>query len=248
MMERRSEERWSGNKTTRTIMKRNSTLILSTLLAGAVAVGALAQGRRAAAPALTETAEKALREALAGPDGEYAARAEYEAILDQFGATVQPYANILRAEERHIAALERQCVKYGVAIPTDEYLGKIMAPSDLKQAAEAGVLAEKANVAMYDRLLQEVEAYPDLVRVFTNLRAASLNNHLPAFEAAAANDGQVPAAFCNGTGCRRQGQGAGGPRWGAACPADCPACPGPGQGRGQGRGPGQGQRQFRGGR
>jgi hypothetical protein len=41
-------------------------------------------------------------------------------------------------------------------------------------------------------LLTAVQKYPSLVQVFTNLRAASLNNHLPAFEAAVANGGSLP--------------------------------------------------------
>jgi glucose/arabinose dehydrogenase len=45
--------------------------------------------------------------ALMGPDGEYAAAASYEAVLDEYGQ-VEPYATIYTAERRHIDALIRQ--------------------------------------------------------------------------------------------------------------------------------------------
>jgi hypothetical protein len=141
---------------------------------------------------LGPVARQALLTALAGPQGEYAARAEYAAILAKFGPGIQPYANILEAEKKHIAALQQQCEKYGVPVPADPYLGNVTAPATLMEAAETGVLAETLNVAMYDDLLTKVKQYPSLVQVFTNLRAASLNNHLPAFQAAIENGGSLP--------------------------------------------------------
>jgi len=179
-------------------------------------------------PALASPAvEQALLLALAGPDGEYAAYAEYAAILAKHGA-VQPYASIILAEERHIAALTRQFEIRGLVVPENPYLGKIEIPATLKEAAQAGVDAEKRNVALYDQLLNQVKGQAELVRVFTHLQAASRECHLPAFIAAAANDGQLdPGSFaCGGMGC---GQQRGGP----------PARAG-GQGRGVGRGQGSG--------
>jgi hypothetical protein len=49
---------------------------------------------------------------------------------------------------------------------------------------------------MYDRLLARAADYPDLVRVLGNLQRASRDHHLPAFQAAAAGDGQCPASGC----------------------------------------------------
>ncbi len=154
-----------------------------------------AQGQRGTctnAVVLDTAARAAVVTALAGPDGEYAAHAEYTAILAKFGTTVQPYANILKSEKQHIAALQQQCVKYAVAVPADTYLGTVTAPATLLEAAQVGVFAENLNVAMYGTLLTQVAKYPSLVQVFTNLRAASLNKHLPAFEAAVANGGTTP--------------------------------------------------------
>lgn len=140
---------------------------------------------------LDSVAKQALLTALAGPEGEYAARATYAAILAKFGE-VQPYANIYQAEVKHIAALQQQCVKYGVPIPADTYLGNVTTPATLLEAAATGVAAEILNVALYDDALSKVQKYPSLVQVFTNLRAASLNNHLPGFEAAVENGGTLP--------------------------------------------------------
>jgi hypothetical protein len=128
-------------------------------------------------------------EALMGPDGEYAAAASYQAVLDAFGQ-VEPYATILEAELRHIDALIRQLDRYGVAVPPNPYLGVIAAPTDLLTAATAWAAGEVNNVAMYDELLQR-STDETLDRVLSNLRRASLDSHLPLFEAAAANGGTL---------------------------------------------------------
>ena len=161
-------------------------------------------------------AETALTEALAGPDGEYAARAEYEAILKKFG-DVLPYSAIIHAEERHIAALKSQFEKRGWTVPEDVYAGRIEAPTTLKSAAEEGLKAEERNVTLYDRLLPQVQDQPDITRVFTRLQWASRERHLPAFKLAAAADGQLQAgqSACGGGG--RQGRGRGPGKGGCCC-------------------------------
>jgi hypothetical protein len=133
---------------------------------------------------LAPEAREALVEALAGPEGEYAAHALYSAIIAKFG-TVQPYVRIREAESRHIAALERQLKRYGVPLPTNAFAGVVKAPASLLVAAEEGVLAEEKNVALYDRLLDRAKAHPDVTRVLGNLQRASRDKHLPAFKAAA---------------------------------------------------------------
>lgn len=176
-------------------MKRSLLIILSALIIsatfGLVTLAAQAQRGGSTTP-LDPAAKAALLTTLAGPDGEYAARATYAAILAKYGAGVQPYANIYQAEVKHIAALQQQCLKFGVPIPPDTYLGHVTAPASLLEAAQTGVVAEIANVAMYDEALITVQKYPSLVQVFSNLRAASLDNHLLAFEAAVENGGSLP--------------------------------------------------------
>ncbi len=135
---------------------------------------------------LTIEAQEAILEALVGAEGEYAAYATYDAILNEYG-NVNPYANIMAAEAKHIDALKQILDQYEVAYPTENpYLGMIEAPESLAVAAQAGVDAEIANVALYNEQLEAVEDYPDIVAVFVNLQAASQEQHLPAFERAAA--------------------------------------------------------------
>lgn len=128
-------------------------------------------------------------EALMGPDGEYAAAASYDAVLQQFGA-VEPYATIYEAEIRHANALTRQLERAGVTVPANPYMGKIAAPDSLTSAAEAWAEGEILNVEMYDVLLQQ-STDENLTKVLNNLRSASLNSHLPLFEKAAANGGTL---------------------------------------------------------
>jgi len=110
------------------------------------------------------TGEEIVLEALMGPDGEYAAAASYLAVLE----------------------LER----LGVEVPENPYLGQIAAPEDLESAARAWAEGEVANVELYDALLAQTDD-AQLSKVLNNLRSASLDSHLPAFEAAAANGGTL---------------------------------------------------------
>ncbi len=127
--------------------------------------------------------------ALMDPEGEYAAYAMYSAVIDEFGS-VEPYVSIREAEGRHIDALIRQLSRYGVAVPENPYLGKVLAPEDLQTAAEAWAIGEIANVELYDKLLTQTSD-SNLIKVFTNLRASSNDKHLPMFTAAAENGGQL---------------------------------------------------------
>lgn len=126
-------------------------------------------------------------------DGEYAASAAYQGVIVAFGP-VEPYLSVQGAEERHILALVRQLGRYGVAVPPNPYVGKIPAPAGLLASATAEATAEIANVAMYDRLLPQAVGDVGMTRALTNLRRASQDMHLPAFQAAAANGGQLTAA------------------------------------------------------
>lgn len=144
-----------------------------------------------APPALPAGSNEAIAwEALMGPDGEYAAAASYAAVLEKFG-DVEPYASIYQAELRHISALQRQLERMGVAVPENPYEGKISAPEDLETAAAAWAEGEILNVEMYDDLIAQASD-DSLIRVLNNLRRASLEQHLPAFEEAAANGGVAP--------------------------------------------------------
>ena len=130
--------------------------------------------------------QEALLDALVGPEGEYAAYATYAAVLDRYGE-VSPFANIMVSEAKHIDALQRLLDRYGVPYPEENpYLGVVEAAESLAAAAQAGIDAEIANVALYEDQLAAVAQYPNIVEAFINLQRASQEKHLPAFERAAA--------------------------------------------------------------
>lgn len=120
--------------------------------------------------------EEILRDAL---EDERKAEATYAAVIEKFGE-VRPFINIIDAERRHSAAIERQMTRLGFAIPANHWEGKGEAPTTLVEACSMAVEAEIENIALYDRLLPAIA--DDVVRqVLQNLQDASRDNHLPAF-------------------------------------------------------------------
>jgi hypothetical protein len=115
-----------------------------------------------------------------GLQDEINAYAFYGAVIEQFGP-VYPFTQIQRSESMHAAALQAAFERYGLEVPE-------IIPADppaFASAAEACAIAaqtESDNMALYDANLAAVQAYPDLVQVFTNLRNASEFMHLPAFQ------------------------------------------------------------------
>ena len=129
---------------------------------------------------LTSDAIAALTAGLADEVNAYDA---YAQVIAQFGP-VSPFVQIQQAEASHMAALEAAFTRYGVAVPDVAPTLTINA-STLAEACAIGVQAEINNAALYDGWIGAVSDYPDLVQVFTALRNASLNSHLPAFQACA---------------------------------------------------------------
>ncbi|MFM2279203.1 MAG: hypothetical protein RLZZ444_1434 [Pseudomonadota bacterium] len=120
--------------------------------------------------------EAVLLEAL---DDERKAEATYGAVIEKFGE-VRPFINIIEAERRHSAAIERQMTRLGFAIPANQWQSRGMAPDTLAEACRMAIEAEVENIALYDRLLPAIA--DDSVRhVLQNLQDASRDNHLPAF-------------------------------------------------------------------
>jgi len=119
---------------------------------------------------------EALREAL---DDEYRSRAAYHSVIDKFGP-VRPFVNIVEAEERHASALLALFRHFGVEPPKDRWAGRVPAPPSLVDACRAGVEAEIANAAMYERLLTQVSD-TRAREVLQRLQQASQERHLPAF-------------------------------------------------------------------
>lgn len=116
---------------------------------------------------------------------EYHALHTYEAIMDDFG-TVAPFASIANAEEMHIASLERAFDRYGIELPAVP-AGIDVDFETVEDACTAAAQAEIDNANLYAEL-EAIFTQTDLLRVFEQLSSASLNNHLPAFEACADGD------------------------------------------------------------
>lgn len=104
----------------------------------------------------------------------------YQAIIDQFGA-VRPFTNLLAARQQHMAAHEAMFARYGLDAPAPVAV-ETPAFASATDACAAALAVENASVGLYDGWLAAVADYPDLTQVFTNLRDASLSQHLPALE------------------------------------------------------------------
>lgn len=127
---------------------------------------------------LPENVQKALLEAI---NDEYKAEAVYQKVIDTFGE-VRPFIMIKRAENQHINSLKAIYEKYGTAIPENNSANNLPNFTSITEACQSGVDAEIANIAIYDNLFNTVSNYDDITSVFTQLRNASQNNHLPAFQ------------------------------------------------------------------
>ena len=110
---------------------------------------------------------------------EYAARAEYEMILDAYGEQ-QLFQNIMSAEESHIAALTTLFQTYGYSVPEDTSAAHTVLPASLNDAYQTGVDAEIMNIDMYEKFLS-YDLPSDVQQVFTSLMEAS-QSHLAAFK------------------------------------------------------------------
>ncbi len=110
---------------------------------------------------------------------EYHAYETYKKIIEKFGP-VNPFANIIEAEQNHINATMVFLQKYNVEPPLNDWASKIEIPETLIECCEVGVAAEIDNIKMYDNLLSYTKQ-ADIQDMFFRLQAASFNNHLPAF-------------------------------------------------------------------
>ena len=114
-------------------------------------------------------------------DDEYNALAIYLSVMETFGE-VEPFKSIAESERRHINALVMQFNKYGIQVPENDWTGILPEFESLSQACTAAVDVELSNAQLYERLFNMTDRQ-DLLRVFTNLSRASMESHLPEFEA-----------------------------------------------------------------
>ncbi|HSG09243.1 MAG TPA: hypothetical protein VLA36_12860 [Longimicrobiales bacterium] len=110
---------------------------------------------------------------------EYRAHATYAQVLIDLGDVV-PFSKIVEAEATHITAIGALFTKRELPVPGSA-LGEVPTYDTHLAACEAAVTGETGNVVIYDGLLL-LELPNDVRNVFTNLRLASLEQHLPAFE------------------------------------------------------------------
>lgn len=108
------------------------------------------------------------------------ARTFYTQVMTRFGRVV-PFVNIERAEGRHEQMVINLMKLHSVPVNNQPPTGVPTVPDTLVECRAIAAQAERDNIAMYDDFLNRV-THADIRRVFENLRAASLNNHLPAFE------------------------------------------------------------------
>lgn len=111
---------------------------------------------------------------------EYGALNLYESVMEQLG-DVYPFNQIALAEQQHVNALVLQAEKYGVTVPQNPGLEVSTVFTTLQEACQMGVEAEVADAELYNALIS-VTTHTDLLRVYSNLQTASLENHLPVFQ------------------------------------------------------------------
>lgn len=133
---------------------------------------------------------------------EIAAKAEYEALIEEFGS-VRPITNILRAELRHIDALTPLLEAYGVDI--GDFVPATTVPASLDEAYQIGVDAEIKNIALYQNYLAS-ELPEDVAAVFNRLATAS-THHLEAFQRQLDNDSTGIQQGSSGRSVQRGAQG-----------------------------------------
>lgn len=126
---------------------------------------------------------------------EYRAEAFYAAVIRKFGE-VRPFINIIEAERRHARRLEMLLEAAGRPAPSNPYMTGNLAPpkvpDTLVDACRIGVEAEIENATLYDeKLIPAVKGYPEVEAAMRDLRAASQDNHLPAFQRCVERGGRL---------------------------------------------------------
>lgn len=108
---------------------------------------------------------------------EWRAEATYEAFSKKFG---QPFPRLERAEGRHADLLTKLLAAHAHEAPSRPE-AKLAEATSITDACSVSLQAEKANVAMYDKLLAAKPA-DDVRCVYEHLRMLSADRHIPALE------------------------------------------------------------------
>ena len=146
-------------------------------LAVAVSLGACGSDATVTAP-VAESVPDLDGILLVAIQDEYHAEATYAGVLEDFGPVV-PFSNIIEAEERHSSAIAHLYAVRAWAVPTSDWtLNNVSRFESLQEACAVGVVAEIANIAVYDELLAAAGLPSDVAQVFASNRRASLERHL----------------------------------------------------------------------
>lgn len=114
---------------------------------------------------------------------EYKAQYLYESVLEDYPGAM-PFAAVVQSEMRHVEALQMLFTRRQMTPPASTWSPASFAPyASLALACAGGVVAETEDAAFYTPYLNRTDLPQDVRNVFTNLQAASLENHLPAFQA-----------------------------------------------------------------
>jgi len=113
---------------------------------------------------------------------EYAARSFYAKVVEAFGQR-QPFVNMARSEEQHIAALSGLCERLGIPRPLDPFPLETLIAHTWRGNCERGVAGEIAKIRLYQTLFIQV-AEPEVRDVLQNAQTVFLDTHLPAFREA----------------------------------------------------------------
>jgi hypothetical protein len=159
---------------------KNIKIILTLALVLVLGLSGIAYGddfgAEGAAADTSWTVEEMLEYAI---EDEYMAKAEYEALIEEFG-DIRPFTNIIKAEQRHIEMLLPLFDKYEIEIPVNDAAERAVIPETLEDTFSIGVEAEIKNIDMYKAFL-ETDLPEDVELTFERLMRAS-ESHLRAFE------------------------------------------------------------------
>lgn len=140
----------------------------------------------------------ALHDAL---DSARRALATWRQVLEEHGE-VSPFASIVDAQSRHVAALERLFRAHGLPVPPDPWPGRVPRFASRQEACRAGVAAAEAHADLSERLLDSTRR-ADLLTVFRTMQTAWEERHLPALRRCAESGPRSPPGSGGG---RRSGR------------------------------------------
>ncbi|MFI4898243.1 MAG: DUF3365 domain-containing protein [Phycisphaerales bacterium JB059] len=180
------------------------SLLAVALLPLLVGLRAPSQPDAEVTPQPRQTLRQVLDRAL---DDERHAIAFYDAVMRVHGER-RPFSNIIRAERRHEAALLGQYERLGLSPPPDRWASQAFKiPESFAEVCDAAAVAEVRNLRLYEALEETIED-EQVLAVFVNLRRASAERHLPAFQRHGSGWGALDAGALSASQQRQRDEAA----------------------------------------